>query len=209
MSLVPWWVLLSSGAAPVLLIGGWLTATALQPADFNPLVQTISSLAAHGASDRWLMTAVLALVGVCYATTAYGLVRVRTAGRIALLIGGIASIAVAFSPEPAGGTSVQHLVSSGMGFTALAIWPSLGVERVRGAPWALRAPAAFGFTAFAAAGALWFLLELHFHGDAGLAERVVTGVQAAWPAVVAGNLRSASQHARQPQRSVEHSAVDG
>jgi hypothetical protein len=87
MATIPWWALLSSGAAPVLLVGGWLTASALQPAGYDPLTQTISSLAAQGATDRWLMTAVLAAIGVCYIVTAYGLHMVRAAARVALVFG--------------------------------------------------------------------------------------------------------------------------
>ena len=88
MSLVPWWALLSSGAAPMLLIGGWAGATALQPTNYDPLTQTISALAAYGATDRWLMTVALAVVGMCYLVTACGLKRVRLAGRAALVLGG-------------------------------------------------------------------------------------------------------------------------
>jgi hypothetical protein len=45
MSLIPWWALLSSGAAPVLLIGGWSAATVLQPTNYDPVTETISALA--------------------------------------------------------------------------------------------------------------------------------------------------------------------
>ena len=46
----------SSAAAPVLLIGGWTVAAGRQRGGFDPVVETISALAAHGADDRWLMT---------------------------------------------------------------------------------------------------------------------------------------------------------
>ena len=52
MSLIPWWSLLSSGAAPILLIGGWTAASTLQPAGFDPLSYTISALASDSATDR-------------------------------------------------------------------------------------------------------------------------------------------------------------
>ena len=210
MSLVPWWVLLSSGMAPVTLIGGWVTATSLQPVNFDPLTQTISSLAAYGATDRWLMTWVLVVVGVCYIATAYGLKAVREGARMALLCGGIASILVALSPEPVGGgTTAQHLVTSGVGFTALAIWPCLSIDRSPRAPWVLRPATVFTFTVVVIAGAAWFLFELHGHGAAGLAERVVTGLQALWPVIVVACLRRSSPYSRQPRRDVEHQTADG
>ena len=58
-----WWGLVSSAAAPVLLAGGWTVAAGLQPRSFNAVADTISSLAAEGATDRWVMTAALAGVG--------------------------------------------------------------------------------------------------------------------------------------------------
>ena len=62
---VPWWGVISSVAAPVLLIGGWTVAAGLQPR-FDPVADTVSALAAIGATDRWVMTLVFLLVGVCY-----------------------------------------------------------------------------------------------------------------------------------------------
>jgi hypothetical protein len=53
---VPWWGTVSSAAAPVLLVGGWTAAAALQP-HFDQIADTVSSLAAPGATDRWVMTA--------------------------------------------------------------------------------------------------------------------------------------------------------
>ena len=193
MPLVPWWALLSSGIAPVLLIGGWLTATTLQPTTYDPVTQTISSLAALDAADRWLMTAVLAAVGVCLIITAYGLSRLRAGGRVALLLGGVCAILVALSPEPGGGaTSPQHLVSAAIGFTTLAVWPCLALERGPSVPWPLRPVISLGFTTIVVSSAIWFVLALHAHAEAGVAERVVTGLQAVWPTVVTSCLRRAS-----------------
>ena len=75
---VPWWALASSGAAPLLLVGGWTIAAGRQPAGFDSVRDTISALAARGATDRWIMTAALAGLGACYAVTGLGL---RPAGR--------------------------------------------------------------------------------------------------------------------------------
>jgi hypothetical protein len=195
MPLVPWWVLLSSGCAPVVLIGGWALAETVQPAGYDPMVQSISSLAAYGASDRWMMTASLFLVGVCHAVTALGLRAAALPGRIALGCGGGAAVMVALSPEPGGGTTLRHLVSTGVGFTALALWPVLAATRPgRAMVWALRPWAGYATMVLMTAGAAWFLVELHGHGAAGLVERILTGYQSIWPliavaACVAGRLR--------------------
>ena len=37
---IPWWAVAAAGASPVLLIGGFLVATAMQPASYNPFVDT-------------------------------------------------------------------------------------------------------------------------------------------------------------------------
>ena len=54
--------MLTSAAAPVLLIGGWTLAAGLRPDRFDSVKDTISDLAAVDAPNRWVMTA--ALVGV-------------------------------------------------------------------------------------------------------------------------------------------------
>jgi hypothetical protein len=100
-------------------------------------------------------------------------------------------------------------VTTGVGFSALAIWPCLAIERRAGAPWALRPPAVITFTLVVAASTVWFLLELHAHSAAGLAERAVTGLQASWPVIVAACLRGAPQRARRPQGGVERQPADG
>jgi hypothetical protein len=70
---VPWWGVVSSAAAPVLLVGGWTVAARLQPRSFNAVASTISALAADSAADRWVMTLVLLAVGVCDVVTGLAL----------------------------------------------------------------------------------------------------------------------------------------
>ena len=67
---VPWWAVFSADLAPVLLIGGWLAADAVQPASYSPIRETISVLAGAAGTDRWIMTGALFLVGSCYLVTA-------------------------------------------------------------------------------------------------------------------------------------------
>ena len=100
---VAWWGLLSATAAPVLLIGGWTVAAAHQRARFDPVVETIIALSARGATDRWIMTAALAGLGVCHVVTSLSLRPAAMAGRAALAGGGIATVLVAAFPLPADG----------------------------------------------------------------------------------------------------------
>jgi hypothetical membrane protein len=179
---VAWWTLVSAGAAPVLLAGGWTIAARRQPAGYSSVRDTISSLAARGATDRWIMTAALAGVGVAYAVSAAGLAPVRRVGRVALALGGVGTVLVAAFPQPAAGNSVAHTVAAALGFIALGAWPVLATDRAsrnvllhRGAS-VVATVASFGLL-------LWFVLEIH-GSHRGLAERSAALVEALWPLAV-------------------------
>jgi|SRR5579872_1766167 len=182
---VAWWGPISGVAAPVLLIGGWTVAAGLQ-SHFDPVTDTVSALAAIGATDRWVMNLVFVLVGACYIMTALALKPARTVGRMILIAGAIAGMLVAANPEHAGGFgSVPHFVFASLGFAGLTLWPVAAAQKGPAAPWGLRpGPAA---TAVAVQFALlaWFGAELILAAhQVGLAERIMGGVQATWPLAV-------------------------
>ncbi|WP_420712694.1 DUF998 domain-containing protein [Streptomyces sp. SA3_actF] len=81
---VPGWALLAAVCAPLLLVGAWSAAEALQGPGYDPATTTISVLAAYGAPGYWLMTAALLALGACYMTIAAGLRPAARAGRLAL-----------------------------------------------------------------------------------------------------------------------------
>lgn len=178
---MPGWAVVSSAAAPVFLIGGWRLAAARQLGGFDPVSQTISALAGHGANDRWIMTAALAGVGVCHTLTATGLRSAAVAGRALLATGGVATIVLAAFPQPVRGSSTVHVGAASVALTTLSLWPALAVWRHPGAP------VRRGFYAAAAVllGLLgWFGAQYLRSGPrVGQAERVVTGAQALWPLV--------------------------
>jgi hypothetical protein len=183
---VPWWGVVSSAAAPVLLVGGWTVAAGLQPRPVNPVGSTISSLAADGATDRWVMTLVLLAVGICDVVTGLALRPAASPGRLILIAGGAAGVLVSANPEPArGGGSPQHAFWAAIGFIALTAWPIGGLRRGPSVPYGLR-PAVSAVAAGAMLGLLvWFGAELLTRGgQVGLAERVLTEAQAVWPLAV-------------------------
>jgi len=178
MRTVPRWALLSAASAPVLLIGGWQLAAARQPGGFDPVRETISALAAHGATDRWIMTTGLAGLGLCHLITALGLRSAAAPGRLLLAAGGAATAAVAALPLPVAGDSSAHVAAASVAFPALALWPAL----------AGRSGTAPGRrSCLVAAGGLlgllgWFGLEFFTEGPRiGLSERVLAGAEALWP----------------------------
>lgn len=185
MQPVPRWAMLSATAAPVLLIGGWTVAAARQPAGFNSVRDTISALAAIGATDRWIMTAALGGLGLCHVVTAIGLRSAALPGRVVLVIGGLANIAVAAFPQPEGGSSPAHVWAAAVGFVALAVWPALAWRRDRPAPFGLLLPVALTAAAVLVALICWFASELYGEGNyVGLSERMAAGAEAFWPLVV-------------------------
>jgi hypothetical membrane protein len=183
---VPWWGLVSSVAAPVLLVGGWTLAAGLQPGAFDAVTGTISSLAAVGAADRWVMTLALAGVGACYVITGVALRPATPAGRLVLMAGGVATALVAVFPETAGdGGSLPHTVWAAVGFVALALWPLAARGRGSLVPAWLRPGACAGAAGVLLGLLVWFGAELIGGGrQVGLAERVLAGAEAVWPLAV-------------------------
>lgn len=185
-----WWGVASSAAAPVLLIGGWTVAAALQKAGFDPVTGTISALAARDADSRWVMTSALAAVGACHLTTAAALRSATPAARATLAAGGVGTLLVAALPLPVGdGTSAPHAAAAGLTFAALSAWPAL---TRRHSPGALRpavsAPAAAALLLVLA----WFVAELTADGpQVGLSERAAAAAQALWPLAATLTTRAA------------------
>jgi hypothetical membrane protein len=182
---VPWWGLVSAAAAPVLLVGGWTAAAALQP-QFNQVTDTVSSLAAPGATDRWVMTLTFVVVGVCYLVTGLALRPAGPAGRLILIAGSAAGMLVAANPVRAGDPyPAAHMIWAAIGLAGLTTWPAGAWRRGPAVPWTLRPVVAAAAVAVLSALLSWFLVELVTGaGQVGLAERVTGVAQAAWPLAV-------------------------
>jgi hypothetical protein len=198
---VPWWGVLSSAAAPVLLAGGWTVAAALQPGSFDQVTGTISALAARGATDRWVMTLAFLGVGACHVATGLALRPAAAPGRLLLMTAGVATIAVAAFPVTKSSEhgSLPHTVAAAAAFGSLAAWPAAARRRGPAAAWALR-PAAGAAATGALLGLLgWFYVELSTGGRTlGLAERAAAGGQALWPLAVVLACRAFGQPGMQP-----------
>ncbi|NYT92564.1 DUF998 domain-containing protein [Salinispora sp. H7-4] len=136
MATVPGWTVITALLAPLLLIGGAAFAATLQPCGFDQVSCSISQLAAHGASHRWVMTLFVVGSGLCVVLTAVGLRTVRMAGRLMLAFSGVATIAVAAFPDrwvdgrPAPMAVVNaHTVAGWLVFLAAALWPTFAANR--------------------------------------------------------------------------------
>jgi hypothetical membrane protein len=186
---VPAWTVVSAGLAPVLATGGWLVADAVQPASYSPIRKTVSVLAGYAGTDRWIMTGALFLVGGCQLLTAVGLAGARLPARILLAVAGLSSIGIAVSPEPARGSTPQHLAWTSLGAVALAVWPAFVARRAPPRPLIL---SSYGCAVATAAFIVllgWLVIETQGGSDLGLAERVFLSTETCWPFVVAIALR--------------------
>jgi hypothetical protein len=182
---VPGWTVVSAGLAPVLATGGWLVAEAVQPASYSPIRETVSVLAGHAGTDRWIMTGALFLVGGCQLVTAAGLAGVGVPARIVLAVAGLCSIGIAVSPEPARGSTPQHLAWTSLGAVALAVWPAFVARRAPPRPLILSSYGRAVVIAVFVALLGWLVIETQGGSDLGLAERVFLSTETCWPFIVA------------------------
>lgn len=178
---------MAAWSAPGTLIAGWAIGAALQPPGYSAVRDTISALAAHGATDRWVMSAALVGVGVSYLVVALGLHAAPSRGRAVLAIGGVATCLVAAFAQPAHGNSVTHTIAAAFAFLALATWPIIAGRRTARSP-LLSCGISRAASAVLLGLVVWFALEIH--GDQrGLAERVAATAQALWPLLVVISVR--------------------
>ena len=197
---VPWWGLVSSAAAPVLMVSGWTVAAGLQPRSFDSVAQPVSALAALGAADRWVMTLTFLVVGACDFITALALRPAGAPGRLILMTGAMAGVLVALNPEhPGTSLPLPHMIWAAAGCAALVAWPAGAWRRGPSAPWGLRPAISAGAVTVLLALLAWFGAELITgSGQAGLAERVFGAAQALWPLAVVASCRGAARTAPGP-----------
>jgi hypothetical membrane protein len=174
----------SASAALLVPVVAWLIGQHLQPPGYDPYRQTISALAAHGATDRWVMTAGLFLLGMAHLTTAALLPAIGLAGRSVLAFGGATTLAVAALPQP----NPWHLVVAGLAFAAFTTWPALA--RAPGPSHRVAA------TAVLSGLLLWFGLQLGGGALLGFSERILVAAEAGWPLVVAIGLTKRARISR-------------
>ena len=170
--------------APVAVLVGAGYAASVQPPGYDPVRQTFSALANHGATDRWVMGATLLVLGLAYVVVAAGLPGLGRRARVVLGAGGAAVALVALFPQPAVGSSPWHMVTAALGWVAFTCFP-LAASR-RSGPRLLRRGPAWAVTAVLLALLAWFTWELLTGGPfLGLAQRVLVVAQTLWPLVLA------------------------
>jgi Protein of unknown function (DUF998) len=196
---VPAWAIVSAGLTPILLTGGWLVAGALQPASYDPVRDTVSVMAGHAGADRWVMTGALLLVGGCHLVTAAGLGAIRVPARVLLILAGLSSIGIATSPEPAVGSTPQHLAWTSFGAVIITVWPAFAARPGSPQPLILSRRGSAVVTAVFLALLCWLVIETQGGSALGIAERLASSVQTSWPFVVAVVLWRHAARTRRPE----------
>ncbi|MDT4894166.1 MAG: hypothetical protein QOE97_3201 [Pseudonocardiales bacterium] len=193
------WTVACTAMLPTVLTSAWLIAGALQPPDYSPVRQTVSVLAGHAGSHRWIMTSALYVVGAGYLVTAALMTVLSAPCRAGLVLAGAAAIGVASFPQPEHGTSQAHAVCTGIGAITLASWPAVAARQhsVRAALGARVTNTAIVVSALVF---FWTFIETRDGTALGLAERVSSVGQACWPLVVALALRGAQAGAQPGER---------
>src|SRR5580692_6286354 len=204
---VPGWAVGTALLAPVVLIGGWLIADALQPTSYSPMRQTMSALAGQSATDRWVMTVALLLVGSCQIATGAGLTAVRMPARILLILTGLSTLGIAATPEPVTGPTSRHLAFAVSCVVTTAVWPVLVARPAPAQSWILSVYGCAAVTAVFAGLSCWLLIAARDGGDdLGMVERLTAAVQGLFPLVVALALQQTARDAgNQGQRGQERS----
>ncbi len=192
---VTWWALVCSGLAPVVMISAWTVADAEQQTPYSPIRETVSILSGYAATDRWIVTGALLVLGILYVVTAAGLAALRRRARIGLVVAGAASIGVAACPEPVVGSTTEHMVFTSVGAVAIAIWPALTATRDAPPSVLVSVPVAALVTGVFVVLLGWMAIETQGGHELGLAERTDSSIQIAWPFIVAWTLRRAPNRA--------------
>ena len=188
--MIPRWALVSAGAAPIALLATAVIARALATADYNPVEQTLSVLAAAGRSEG-VMTFGIGFSAACLVVTSLGLVMVRPVARAVLAAGGLFGIGVAVFPVSAATT--LHLTTTCISAFFLALWPALAMTRARQAPLIVRMPTSLSATVLLFVLLGWTVYETQGGSLLGIAERVSVLAELVWPAIVV-----AAVHFRRP-----------
>jgi hypothetical membrane protein len=170
---------------PIQSVLGWVIAGALW-AEYNPVTQTISDLAANESPVRWIMSGFFVFGGVLTLIVSISAKTLALPGRIALFLSAIATFGLTVFPTPLVGYSVEHRVFAIASFALSAFWPILAMRFRKDAPWIIRPMASIIGTTLQLALAVWFLSTWTDPEttNVGVWERVVTVSQALYGSIV-------------------------
>ena len=173
---------LSCLGLPVFL-AGLVAAQSAQPS-LDPLSFSLSALASLAATDRWIMTGTLIVVGALNVLVALGLRRVPTTGRVLLGSGGAFLVVTALFPQPVHGDDPVHMVVGGLAWFGFGTWPlALVVSRTTRPRARVASAVVVGVIAVLVG---WFVWEMVTSGPwYGISQRAAFVAMCVWPLAMA------------------------
>ena len=183
---------------PIQSVLGWVIAGALW-AEYNPVTQTISDLAAPESPVNWIMSGFFILGGVLTLIISVSAKTLAMPGRIALFLSAIATFGLTVFPTPLVGYSIMHRIFAIASFALSAFWPILAMRFRKDAPWIIRPAASIIGTALQLALAIWFLSTWTDPEttNVGVWERVVSVSQALYGSIVILTIYLGSKQGKQ------------
>jgi len=171
---------------PIITSGGYAIAGASW-SGYDPIVHAISDLAADDSPVQGYVSALFLVAALGHIIVSHYAKVFALPGRIAILLGGIATIGLTVFTTPSQtSSSTWHRIFASLSFLIFTIWPLLVMRRGKGVPPMLRPLASIIGALVLGAVSIWFL-TLWLDPNAqimGLSERIVVIVQAIYPAFV-------------------------
>jgi len=173
--------LIAAVVGPIQVVLGSAIAGSLWPG-YDPIVRTISDLAADDSPVQWIMSSFFVLGGTMSIFVAVSAKVLAMPGRIAILLGGIATYGLTYFTTPSQtGYSTPHRVFAIISFILFSAWPLLAMRFKKENPPVIRPAASILATAIFTVISLWFLSTWTNPSatNVGLVERIIA-VSQSW-----------------------------
>lgn len=171
---------------PIQSISGWAIAGSLW-VGYDPMVKTISDLAANDSPVKWIMDSFFTLGGTLLLITAWYAKTLGLPGRVAIFVAGICTYGLTYFATPSQtGYSTPHRIFAIISFILMSAWPLLSIRRDRSYPLVLRPISGILASAAFTVLSVWFLSTWTDPNatTTGLWERVLAVLQVAYLCVV-------------------------
>lgn len=178
--------LIAAVVGPIQVVLGSAIAGSLW-SGYDPIVRTISDLAADDSPVQWIMSSFFFLGGTMSIFAAISAKVLALPGRIAILAGGLATYGLTLFTTPSQtGFSTPHRVFAIISFILFSAWPLFAMRLKKGYPPVIRPFASIVATLIFTVISLWFLSTWTNPSatNVGLVERIIAVSQSWYLAAV-------------------------
>lgn len=171
---------------PVQAVLGWVIAGSLWPG-YDPIVKTISDLAADDSPVKWIQSSFFFLGGTLSLVAAIYTPVLAIAGRVTIFLAGLTTYGLTIFATPTQETSsFWHRVFAIATFILMSAWPLLSMRFDRRYPWIVRPIGSIASTLVFTVGSIAFLSVWRNPEQpmVGLWERVIAVAQVLYLSIV-------------------------